>query len=229
KSKKDAEKVVVKTDKKIENLSLQESAEDMVEIPIILVADVLGTIDAIEHELEKLENERVKIRIIKKSVGSISEDDIKTASGKSGTLVVGFNTKADNPATTLANRLGIEIKVFNVIYKIGEWLSEVIKENTPKIQVEEKTGSAKILKIFSKVKDKQVLGGKVTEGELSVKEKVNILRRGEEVGKGEIVNLQQSKANVKEIKGEGEFGAQIQARVEIAIGDTIEGFIVREK
>ena len=108
-------------------------------------------------------------------------------------------------------------------------MSEVIKENTPKIQVEEKTGSAKILKIFSKVKDKQVLGGKVTEGELSVKEKVNILRRGEEVGKGEIVNLQQSKANVKEIKGEGEFGAQIQARVEIAIGDTIEGFIVREK
>ena len=62
-----------------------------------------------------------------------------------------------------------------------------------------------------------------------MKEKVNILRRGEEVGKGEIVNLQQSKANVKEIKGEGEFGAQIQARVEIAIGDTIEGFIVREK
>ncbi|MFQ5662148.1 MAG: translation initiation factor IF-2 [Candidatus Paceibacteria bacterium] len=251
KNKKDAEKAIVKTrpndwdhpvgqaDKKIKNESQEENAENIVEVPLILVADVLGTIDAIEHELEKLENasprlvglgpKKVKIRIIKKSVGCISEDDIKIASGKEGTLVIGFNTKADNPATVLADRLGIEIKIFNVIYKISEWLSEIIKEKTPKMKVEEKIGEAKILKIFSKVKDKQVLGGKITEGELSVKGKVNILRRGEEIGKGEIVNLQQSKANVKRVMGEGEFGAQIEARTEIAAGDTLEGFIVREK
>lgn len=235
KSKKDAEKAAMNEGKNTKEAGSRladlgpENAEDAVEVPLILVADVLGTIDAIEHELEKLENEKVKIRIIKKSVGCISEDDIKIASGKEGTLVIGFNTKADNPATVLADRLGIEIKIFNVIYKISEWLSEIIKEKTPKMKVEEKKGEAKILKIFSKVKDKQVLGGKVLEGELSVKGKVNIIRRGEEIGKGEIVNLQQSKANVKEVKDEGEFGAQIEARTEIAEGDVLEGFIVREK
>ena len=226
-TKKEAEKTIVQKDKEV--ISVVNNESESLEIPIILVADVLGTIDAIEHELEKLESDAVKIKIVKKSVGCISEDDIKTASGKSGTLVVGFNTKADNPAQSLAARLSIEIKTFNVIYKISEWLAEVIKERTPKTQVEEKTGSAKILKIFSKVKDKQVLGGKITDGQLSVGGKVNIIRRGEEIGKGEIVNLQQNKANVREVKEDGEFGAQIQARAEIATGDTIEGFVVREK
>lgn len=233
-TKKEAEKTVVQ--KVREDVNVTNNKDGSLEIPIILIVDVLGTIDAIEHELEKLKSgdvmpagRQVKIRIVKKSVGSISEDDIKIASGKSGTLVIGFNTKADSPALTLADRLGIEIKIFNVIYKISEWLSEIIKERMPKIKVEEKTGSAKMLKIFSKIKDKQVLGGKITEGQLNVGGKVNIIRRGEEIGKGEIINLQQNKTNVREVKEGGEFGAQIQARTEIAAGDIIEGFVIKEK
>ena len=205
-----------------------DSNDNLIELPLVLVADVLGTLDAIEHEFEKLKNDRVKIRIIKKGVGMISEDDIKTATGKEGTLVIGFNTKVDGQAQNLANRMEIEVKTFDVIYKITEWLEEVIKTRTPKIKVEEKTGEAKILRIFSKTKDKQVLGGKILDGELALKGSVNILRRGENIGKGEIVNLQQSKSNIK-IVTEGEFGAQIQTRTEIAEGDTLEGFIVEEK
>lgn len=241
-TKKEAEKAIV-SNNNIEEAGLKikpkthqilakdnlETEDTALEIPIILVADVLGALDAIEHEIEKLKNDAVRIKIVKKSIGSISEDDIKTASGKSGTLVIGFNTKADAPALALASRLSIDIKIFNVIYKISEWLSDVIKERMPKSKVEEKTGSAKILKVFSKAKDKQVLGGKIAKGQFNVGEKVNIIRRGEEIGKGKIINLQQNKANVKEIKGTCEFGAQIQARIEIAKGDIIEGFVVKEK
>ncbi|MEK7589856.1 MAG: translation initiation factor IF-2 [Patescibacteria group bacterium] len=225
--KKDAENAVAVTDK-IENIENDTNESELIELPIILVADALGTLDAIEHELEKLKNNMVKIRVIKKGVGYVSENDVKTATGKEGTLVIGFNTKIDGQAQNLANRFDVEIRTFDVIYKINEWLDEVIKTRTPKIKVEEKTGEAKILRIFSRTKDKQVLGGKVLDGELTLKGNINILRRGENIGKGEIVNLQQHKINVKEVK-DGEFGAQIQSSRELAEGDTIEGFVVKEK
>ena len=226
--KKDAEKATAETNKEVGNNENVGNDKNLIELPIVLVADVLGTLDAIEHEFEKLKNDSVEIRIIKKGVGCISEDDIKTASGNENTLVVGFNTKIDGPAQSLANRLEIEIKTFDIIYKITEWLEEVIKERTPKVEVEEKTGEAKILRIFSKTKDKQVLGGRVLEGEIALRGNVNILRRGENIGKGVIVNLQQSKANIKHVS-EGEFGAQIQTKTEISEGDTIEGFVVKTK
>ena len=226
--KKDAEKATAETNKEVGNNENVGNDKNLIELPIVLVADVLGTLDAIEHEFEKLKNDSVEIRIIKKGVGFISEDDIKTASGNENTLVVGFNTKIDGPAQSLANRLEIEIKTFDIIYKITEWLEEVIKERTPKVEVEEKTGEAKILRIFSKTKDKQVLGGRVLEGEIALRGNVNILRRGENIGKGVIVNLQQSKANIKHVS-EGEFGAQIQTKTEISEGDTIEGFVVKTK
>ena len=225
--KKDVEKSINEIAKETKSIDVQDSS-DLVEIPIILVADALGTLDAIEHELEKLKNDKTKIRIIKKGVGCVTEDDVKTANGKEGALIIGFNTKVDTQAQNLANRLDIEIRTFEIIYKINEWLEQIVTARTPKVEVEEKTGEAKILKIFSKTKDKQVLGGKVLDGEIALSGTVNILRRDEKIGKGIITNLQQNKANVKEVS-EGEFGAQIQAKTEIAEGDTIEGFILKTK
>jgi len=228
-TKKEAEKALAQTDKKIPLIKNNKNENKLLEIPIILKADVFGTIDAIEYEIEKLKSDSVKIRIINKSVGSISEDDVKTAYSGKGALIVGFNTKIDAPARNLASQLNVEIKIFDVIYKISEWLEKIMKERTPMVEVEEKIGSAKILKIFSKIKDKQVLGGKILEGELSVKENINIIRRGENIGKGEIINLQQNKINVKQISESGEFGTQIKARLEISAGDIIEGFIIIKK
>jgi translation initiation factor IF-2 len=232
--KKDAEKAMTNcnndknnTSQRMASLGL-DNDKNLIELPIVLVADALGTLDAIEHEFEKLKNDNVEIRIIKKSVGCISENDVKTASGKQGTLIVGFNTKIDNQAQNLANRLNIEVKTFDIIYKITEWLEEVIKERTPKLETQEKIGEAKILRIFSKTKDKQVLGGKILEGRVALKGNVNILRRGENIGKGVIVNLQQNKINIKHVS-EGEFGAQIQTKTEISEGDTLESFIVETK
>jgi translation initiation factor IF-2 len=226
--KKDAEKAVSESSKEVEDVENDESDSKLTELPIVLVADALGTLDAIEHELEKLKNDSLKIRVIKKGVGCISEDYIKMAISKEGTLVIGFNAKVDKQAERLANQFDVEVRTFDIIYKINEWLEDIVKERTPKVATEEKTGEAKILRIFSKTKDKQVLGGRILDGELALNGSINILRRGENIGKGEIVNLQQHKANTKQVV-EGEFGAQIQSRIEIAEGDTIEGFVVREK
>lgn len=232
KNKKSAEKAIeiiekYNTDTDV-SLETKDNDNDAIEFPIVLVADVLGTLDAIEHEIDKLCDDVVKIRVVKKGIGCISENDIKTASSKNKTTVIGFNVKADKQAERLADQLGIEIKVFDVIYKINEWLENEIKEKTPKTKIEEKIGEAKILKVFGNTKDKQILGGKMLNGKLDVKSNVNILRRGENIGKGEILNLQQNKTNVKSIK-DGEFGVEIRAHLKIAEGDVVESFVIIEK
>ncbi len=198
-------------------------------IPIVLRADVLGSIEAIEYEINKIPHDRVEIKIIQKNVGNISEGDVKLALGNTNTLIIGFNVGIDNSARDLATRNEIEIYSFDIIYKLAEWLEEKIKTKTPKIDVEETTGNATILKIFSKNKDKQVVGGRVNSDSIKVGNTVNIIRRDNNIGTGVITNLQQQKTDAKEIKEGNEFGAQINSRIELATKDEIESFIIIKK
>ncbi|MCW9054670.1 MAG: translation initiation factor IF-2 [Candidatus Pacebacteria bacterium] len=203
--------------------------DETLTIPVILRADVLGSIEAIEHEIAKIQHDRVHIRVIQKNVGSISEGDIKTAQGDPNTLVIGFNVSADPAARDLATRSAIEVYTFDIIYKLAEWLEEEVKQRAPKIDVEELTGRATLLKVFSKTKDKQVVGGRAEEGVLKVGNTVQIIRRDNRVGTGKITNLQQQKAETKEVAAGTEFGAQIESRVELAPHDRIESFVIVKK
>lgn len=206
-----------------------EGSENRTTVPIILKADVLGTIDAIEHELAKLKNDRLTLKVIHKGVGAISLADVKLASGDDTTLIVGFNVKTDQAAIEEAERLGITIEVFSIIYKLSEWLEDALKKRTPKIQVEEVLGRAKLLKTFSKVKDKQVIGGRVETGVLSVGAQVKVLRKGEEIGRGKILGLQAQKVIARQVEEGNEFGSELQSKVDIAAGDVLESFIIVEK
>lgn len=111
---------------------------------------------------------------------------------------------------------------------MNEWLKEVLETRTPKIKTAESLGTAKVLKIFSKVKDKQILGAKVEKGTISLGSQVKIMRRDENIGEGKVRELQQQKVATSEVD-RGEFGTMIVANVEIASGDTIESFIITEK
>ncbi len=192
-------------------------------IPISIKADVLGTIEAIEHEIAKFSSDRIAVEIIGRGVGAISENDIKNIGETSKAIVVGFNVPVERSAVDLAERLGVEIKTFDIIYKLAEWLTEALILRTPKIEVEEKTGEAKILKVFSVQKNINVLGGRVLEGSLSVGQHIRVLRRDIEIGRGSIKNLQQQKADVKQVS-DGEFGMQIDTKAEVAPGDTLASF-----
>lgn len=207
----------------------EASGEERFCVPLILRADVLGSIEAIEHEIEKITHDRVQVKIIQKNVGDISEGDIKVAQGDPNTLVVGFNVGIDSTARDLATRNNIEIHTFDIIYKLAEWLEETAARLAPKIDVEESTGQATLLKIFSKVKDKQVVGGRVEDGVLKVGNTVQVIRRGNRIGTGVITNLQQQKTASKEVAAGNEFGAQIESRVELAQGDMVESFIIVRK
>lgn len=200
-----------------------DDASDIPCIPILIKADVVGTIDAIKHELDACLTDRVRVRIIGTGVGSISTNDVQNVSATKNALIVGFNVTADRSVLELAERLGVEIRTFDIIYKLAEWMQEALKARTPVHTEERITGRAKILKHFSSQKHSHVLGGRMEDGTLALNQHVRILRRDIELGVGVLKNLQQQKANVQ-LLTEGEFGMQLDTKSDIAPGDIIVAF-----
>lgn len=198
-------------------------------VPIILKADTTGSLEALEHEVLKLKDKVGPFQIIHRGIGNIEESDLKVASSGKGIIVVGLHVSVGKPAERVVLQQDITTKTFNIIYELTEWLLKEIKEKTPKTMVEEKVGTAKILRVFNKTKGKHVIGGKVIEGTLSVGSKIKIVRREKEIDRGEIVELQQQKVKTGEVKEGFEFGAMINSKHDITPGDVIEVFTLVEK
>ncbi len=197
-------------------------------IPVIVKADTGSSLEAVISEIKKLKTDRMSAYVIASGIGTVSENDVNLANGKDKALIIGFNVKIDSPAKNLADRNEIEIKTFEIIYKMNEWLKEVFVTRTPKIKTVESLGIVKVLKTFSKVKDKQILGAKVEKGVFALGTQVKILRRDENIGEGKVRELQQQKVAAKEVD-RGEFGTMIVSNVEIAPGDLMESYTITEK
>lgn len=229
-SKKEAESYV--ENKKQENQD-NKSKEGMERsgkiIPIIIKTDVMGTFEAIQKEIEKLNNEEIHFKIISSGVGAINESDLKMGSVNKESVIVGFNTKIDNGARDLNESLKVKIETFDIIYKLTDWLKELIEERRPRQETVEVIGSVKILKIFGATKDKQVIGGKVTIGRIALGSNVRIMRRDFEIGSGKIVELQTNKIKSREILEGSDCGIQVESKIEIAPGDVLEAFIISIK
>ncbi len=206
-----------------------EESTSLNSIRVIVKADTGSSLEALISEIRKLATERVSAQVIASGIGAISESDIRLADGSEKAIVIGFNVKIDSPARNLAERNEIEVKTFDIIYKMNEWLKEVLTTRTPKMMVAESTGRAKILKQFSKVKDKQVLGGRVDSGSVMIDATVKIIRNDIEIGEGRVRELQQQKNKTTEVPAGKEFGTLISSNIEIAPGDYIESFITIEK
>lgn len=192
-------------------------------VPILIKADVLGSIDAIEHELNKFESDRIAVRVIDVGVGDVTAADVQNVSATKNAIIVGFSVKVERAAQDLADRLGVEIDTFDIIYELSEWLENALKSRTPKMEEEKVTGKIKVLKHFSTQKNTHVLGGRVEEGVLKLNQKVRITRRDILIGKGTVKNLQQQKSDVQKVE-EGDFGMQVESKNEIAPGDYLEAY-----
>lgn len=220
--------IFYKENYKNEDKNIKEQNEnDKKIIPIILKADFSGSIEAIEKEIEKIKDTNTIFKIISKNEGQITETDIKNISNEE-TIVIGFNVKIDKNATELADRMKIKINIFDIIYKITEFLKIEMENKRQKIEMEETIGKIKVLKVFSQNKDIQVLGGKVTEGTIKLGN-VKIIRRDFMVGKGKITNLEKGKVKVNAIEEGSEFGMMLESKIEIAAGDILESFIIVKK
>ena len=200
----------------------KDLGEGVITLPLIIKADAAGSLEAIENEIKKLSRERIVPKVILSSVGSVNENDVKAAIATPGTLILGFHTKVDSSAAALAERSGVNISLFTIIYELTDKVSTLLTEKEPRIEVEEISGTAKVLKLFSTAKGKQVLGARVLTGKIVLGNNLKILRRDVEIGHGKIKELQQAKVATSEV-GEGtEFGTMIESKLEIAPGDTFE-------
>ncbi|MBX4195406.1 GTP-binding protein [Candidatus Parcubacteria bacterium] len=199
-------------------------------LPLIIKADAAGSLEAIQYELGKIARERISIKIVTAAVGTISEGDVKTSMTTPGTIIMGFNTKVDPQAAALAERTeGVTIELFDIIYKLKERVEELLTEREPKVEVEEIMGRAKVLKIFSKTKDKQVVGARVENGLIEKGSMLKILRREEEIGRGKVKELQQAKIATDSVSEGAEFGAMIESKAEITPGDYLERIVLVTK
>lgn len=226
-NKKDAEKYLSTNLNKKAITSVNGSNENIagqIEIPLVIKTDVAGTLEALEKEALKVETDKVKLKIVHTGVGAVSENDIKMAGTGGSAVVIGFNVKTDRAATDLAEKNGTAIITFDIIYKLSEWLAEEVARRTPKETVEEELGRAKILKVFSQIKDKQIIGGQVTAGTIVKGKMTKILRRDEEIGRGHIVALQEQKIKTNQVAEGVQFGCEFEAKIQVSAGDVIVAF-----
>lgn len=200
------------------------NGKDEIIISLIIKTDVAGSLEALDKEITKLQKEKVKINILKKETGNISENDTKFASSSPDSIILGFNTKIDESARDIAERFGIKIFSSDIIYKISEWLNEEIKKREEEAEKgkEKITGTAVILKTFSKTKTKQVVGCRALSGKIIDGRRLKIKRGEFGIGDGKITELRRHKTPVKEVSEGEEFGAMIETRIEIKKDDTLE-------
>ncbi len=204
---------------------------EIIIVPIIIKADVIGSLDGVKHELVKVKHERVQLKIVSEGIGDINENDVKTALGDPTILILGFNAAPEKKAADMIERSAIPLSVknFNIIYELTQYVKDAVTAKIPKQYVEEMTGRAKILALFSKDKDRQVVGGKVETGSIFSGNDVRIMRREAEIGRGKIRGLQQAKKTTSEVREGFEFGMMLDAKVEVAPGDRIEAVQTVEK
>ena len=203
--------------------SQTEMEEGKAVLPLVIKSDVTGSLEAIKHELGKLSHDGAQIRILSAGIGRVGEADVKTAIAAGGRIIA-FTVDVDAPARDLAERSGVPIESFSIIYDLGKRVSDLLEETAPKVARDEVLGEAKVLKVFSAGNTKQVLGARLESGAFAVGVQVKITRGGEELGRGKITNLQQARADVDEIRVEGDFGLQIEARADLAYGDQLTAF-----
>lgn len=217
------------------NKSANKNSKDQSEdtnkkiIPIILKTDVSGSLEAIEKEIAKIKNPTAEFRIVSKGVGPVSESDIKNISDSSCAIVIGFNVKTDKSALEMAQNKGITISNFDIIYKMTEWLEVEMESRRPRVETVETVGKAKIIRAFSRTKERQIVGGKVVEGQLVLNGTIKIMRRDFEIGRGKIVNLEKSKAKTSTVEEGAEFGMMVESKMEIVAGDVVELFSIAQK
>ena len=213
---------------KIKDSKQNIDEENKITVKIIIKTDTAGSLEALEKELMKLKDEETGIELLKGGVGNINEDDARFSSARlpdgqasKKTVILGFNVATDPSAKEIIDRNGIPTFTSDIIYKISDWLKEEIAKRKAEIPREEIIGVAKILKTFSRQKNKQVIGGRVFSGKLVEGKAFKIKRKNVEIGEGKIANLQQGKKEVKEVSLDEEFGAMTENKIEIARDDEI--------
>ena len=217
----------VHTGVKLEDIFNQIQAGEVATLNIVLKADVQGSLEAVSESLRKLERDEVKLAFVHRAVGSINENDISLAATTNATLI-GFNVRPDRKARELASAEGVEIRTYEIIYKLLEDIGRaMIGMLAPEFE-EVVTGEAEVREIFRVPKLGAIAGCLVTTGQITRGSKVRFLREGTIIWKGAITSLKRFKDDAREVREGFECGIGLSDFQDLKPGDIIETFEERE-
>jgi translation initiation factor IF-2 len=225
----DAAKTQAQTKKKVslEDLFANVQAGATQGLNLIVKADVQGSLDPIVTELNKLGQGEIGIKILYSETGNIGDNDIMLASA-SHAIIIGFNVQADVSARRLAEKEGVDIRLYEIIYRMTEDIEKALKGMLEPEVKEKIIGRAQVLAVFSASKFGKVAGCRVTDGELRRNAKVRLYRGTDLVYEGDMGSLRHEKEDVREIKQGYECGVGFKSFSDIQVGDQLICYLLEE-
>ena len=194
--------------------------ETVKKINVIIKSDVLGSAEAIEESLIKLNTDEVKVKVLKKGLGAVTESDVDRAFS-SNAVILGFNANAPHALQLLAREKNVEIKTYKIIYELVDYIRQKMESVLGDKITRKDLGELKVLAIFKKTEAGQVIGGKIDKGIIESKSKADVVRGEQIIGQGEIINVQSGKEDVKRAETGQECGVNVKSDVDIQAGDVL--------
>lgn len=211
----------------LDDLYSQIKEGQIIDLNIIVKADVQGTAEAVKASLEKIDVDGVRVNVIRSTVGAISESDVILASA-SQAIIYGFNVRPDAKVRSKAEEENVEIRLHNVIYKMVEEIETAMKGMLAPEYHEVVTGQAEIRQVIKASKIGNIAGCYVTDGSIKRNSGIRLIRDGIVVYEGKLASLRRFKDDVKEVNSGFECGLNIENYNDIKEGDIIEGYVMEE-
>ena len=211
----------------LDDLFTQIQAGNLKELNIIVKADVQGSVEAVKQSLMKLSNEEVVVKCIHGGVGAINESDVSLASA-SAAIIIGFNVRPDAMAKAIAEREGVDIRLYRVIYQAIEDIEAAMKGMLDPVYEEKVIGHAEVRQIFRASAVGNIAGSYVLDGYFQRDCKVRITREGEQIYEGALASLKRFKDDVKEVKAGFECGLVFEGFDQMQELDIVEAYIMVE-
>ena len=211
----------------LDNLFDQIQASDLKELPIIVKADVQGSVEAVKQSLTKLSNEEVVVRVIHGGVGAVNESDVSLAA-TSNAIIIGFNVRPDAMAKQLADQEGVDLRLYRVIYQAIEDVEAAMKGMLDPVFEEKVIGHAEVRQLFKASGVGTIAGSYILDGIFQRNCKVRITREGDQIFEGELASLKRFKDDVKEVKAGYECGLVFDGFNDVKEEDKVEAYIMVE-
>lgn len=222
-----AKKYMIETKEQRERLD-SSIPKDKKSLNLIIKADVIGSTEAIEAALGVIPNSEVAIRILEAKTGEVNEEDVNLALAANG-QIISFRTKTNIQARKLAEQKGVKILSFEIIYDLIEKVRDLIREIIESETIKKNVGKLRVLVIFKTEGRRQIVGGRIVEGEFRQGLKIEVFREEKKIGAGKIIGLQKNKKEIeKGVSGE-EVGILYEGSAAIKEGDMLIGYVEEKK
>ncbi len=208
----------------LEDLFAKVQKSEVKELPIIIKTDVQGSAEAIKDMLNKIESEKVKVKILASAVGGVTESDVLLASA-SNAVIIGFNVRPEGGVNAVAEREGVEIKSYSIIYELLDDVKKAMSGMLAPTFVEKSLGRADVRNVFAVSKVGTIAGCSVTEGKLTRQSSVRLLRDSKIIFDGKLSSLKRFKDDAREVAAGYECGLGIENYNDIKVGDVIEAYV----